>query len=102
MLGIYFRLKFIMSSKKVYRRYYDVFKLPVPNDRLDTRPLGRVKVFLCKTYYLSNIKDIASYFLTLSSYIDYTCTMYIAFIKYKYLTGIVSSLTLPFNGKMYV
>ena len=36
-----------------------------------------------KTYYLSNIKVIDSYFLTLSSYIDYTCTMYIAFIKYK-------------------
>ena len=25
-----------MSSKKVYRRYYDVFELPVPNDRLGT------------------------------------------------------------------
>ena len=30
-----------MSSKKVYRRYYDVFELPVPNDRLGTRPQGR-------------------------------------------------------------
>ena len=93
MLGIYFRLKFIMSSKKVYRRYYDVFKLPVPNDRLVTvlrdgpsLTTGSTHVLLDgsrQNILLSNIKDIDSYFLTLSSYIDYTCTMYIAFIKYK-------------------